>query len=335
MIYIETHSLDPTWNLAFEEYCLKELVQFERIMLLWQNDNAIIIGRYQNAENEVNLAAARELGTRIVRRPSGGGTVYHDLGNLNYTFIYPIEGLNRLDFSFYAAPMVKALNKIGVPAEIRGRNDLLLDGKKISGTAQRIYKGRLMHHGTLLYDSDLDALERVLHVDSEKVASKGVASIRSRVTNIKHHLPEGQFNDVREFWQALLAAFSEEDPLTPFNLTPEMLAGVETLQKEKYQTWEWNFGRAPAFEYQNSRRFPNGKLEIQVNVKKGLIQACKISGDFMGLKDLEPLESALEDIKYNPADVRAALDRIDLPFYLGGIGAEEFVQCMFEGTQIA
>jgi lipoate-protein ligase A len=332
MIYIETHSLDPTWNLAFEEYCLKELVQFERIMLLWQNDNTIIIGRYQNAENEVNLAAARKMGTQIVRRPSGGGAVYHDLGNLNYTFIYPIEGLNRLDFSVYAEPMVTALNRIGVPAEIKGRNDLLLDGKKISGTAQRIYKGRLMHHGTLLYDSDLDALESVLQVDTAKVASKGVASIRSRVINIKDHLPDGRFEDVHAFWQALLAAFSEQEPITPFELTPDMLAGVEALQKEKYQSWDWNFGRAPAFEYKNSRRFPGGKLEIQVDVKKGLIQACKISGDFMGLTELDPLEAKLEGLRYNPEDVRTALDGLNLSRYLGGITAEEFIQCLFEGT---
>ncbi len=330
MIYIETHSLDPTWNLALEEYCLKELVQFERILMLWQNDNAIIIGRYQNAENEVNFAAARKLGTRIVRRPSGGGAVYHDLGNLNYTFIYPIEGLNRLDISVYAAPMVKALNKIGVPAEVRGRNDLLLNGKKISGTAQRIYKGRLMHHGTLLYDSDLDALESVLQVDSAKITSKGVASIRSRVANIKAHLPAGQFEDIHAFWQALLQAFSEQEPVTPFELTPEMLAEVEALQKEKYQSWEWNFGRAPAFQYQNSCRFPNGKLEIQVNVKKGVIQECKLSGDFMGMADLEPLENALAGIKYHPEDVRAALEGLKLPFYLGGIDTEEFLQCLFE-----
>ncbi|MDY6873853.1 MAG: lipoate--protein ligase [Chloroflexota bacterium] len=334
MIYIETNSLDPTWNLAFEEYCLKELTQYERIMLLWQNDNAIIIGRYQNAEKEVNLKAAKALGTQIVRRPSGGGAVFHDMGNLNYTFIYPIEGLNRLDFSVYAEPMVKALNKIGVPAEIRGRNDLLLDGKKVSGTAQRIYKGRLMHHGTLLYDSDLDSLENVLQVDSSKIASKGVSSIRSRVTNISEHLPVGKFENIQAFWQALLAAFAEEEPLTTFEPTPDMLAEIRTLQKEKYQSWDWNFGRAPAFEYKNNHRFPKGNLEIQVNVTKGRIQACKLSGDFMGLVELDPLEAALQDVKYHPEDVRAVLDNIDLSHYLGGITADEFIQCLFEGTRL-
>ncbi|QRN83389.1 lipoate--protein ligase [Chloroflexota bacterium] len=335
MIYIETNSTDPTWNLAFEEYCLRELVQFERILLLWQNDNAIIIGRYQNAESEINLEAARTLDTKIVRRPSGGGAVYHDMGNLNYTFIYPIDGLNRQDISVYAEPMVKALNRIGVPAEIKGRNDLLLDGKKISGTAQRIQKGRLMHHGTLLYDSNLDSLEGVLQVDKAKVASKGIASIRSRVTNIKEYLPEGQFEDVQAFWRALLDAFSEEEPLTPFELTDEMLAEVEKLQKEKYQSWEWNFGNAPAFEYKNSQRYPFGKLEIQANIKKGLIEECKISGDFMGMADLDPLEEALMGVRYAPEDVRKVLDDLELSLYLGGITTDEFIQCLFEGTGVS
>ena len=335
MIYIETNSTDPTWNLALEEYCLKELVQFERILMLWQNDNAIIIGRYQNAENEVNLAAAREIGAKIVRRPSGGGAVYHDLGNLNYTFIYPIDGLNRQEIAVYAGPMVKALNQIGVPAEIKGRNDLLLDGKKISGTAQRIQKGRLMHHGTLLYDSDLDSLESVLQVDKAKVASKGIASIRSRVTNIKDYLPKGRFEDVQAFWQALLDAFDEEEPITRFELTPEMLAEVEKLQKEKYQSWDWNFGHAPAFEYKNSRRFPNGKLEIQANIKKGLIEEIKISGDFMGMADLDPLEDALRGVRYEPEAVQQVLADLELSLYLGGISADEFMDCFFEGTRVA
>lgn len=334
MIYIETNSLDPTWNLAFEEYCLKELVQFEKIMLLWQNDNAIIIGHYQNAENEVNIDAVQKFGAKIVRRSSGGGTVYHDLGNLNYSFIYPIEGLKRLDISVYAKPIVTALSKIGVPVEIQGRNDIVINGKKISGTAQRIHKGRLLHHGTLLYDSNLDVLQSVLQVDANKVASKGIASVRSRVTNIKEHLPEGQFKDIHAFWQALLDAFAEDEEITPYQLSPAMLAEVKNLQETKYQSWDWNFGRAPAFEFSNHKRFPGGKLEIQVNVKKGVIESCKVSGDFLGVVDLDELENTLQGTKYAADQVRQALQGLNLPMYLGSITTDEFVQCMFEGTSI-
>jgi lipoate-protein ligase A len=330
MIYIETQSLDPTWNLAFEEYCLKELRDFERILLLWQNANAIIIGHYQNAEKEINLDAVEKYGAQIVRRSSGGGTVYHDLGNLNYSFIYPIEGLKKLDISVYAAPMVKALQRIGIPVEVQGRNDLTIDGKKISGTAQRIHKGRLLHHGTLLFDSNLDILESVLQVDSSKVASKGISSVRSRVTNIKEHLPGGQFPDIQAFWQALLAAFAEEGTLTPYQLTPAMLSEVKALQESKYQTWDWNIGRAPAFEYNNSKRFPGGKLEIHVNVKKGVIQDCEITGDFLGVLDLDELENALVGTRHSAQEVGQVLETLDLPLFLGNITQDEFVQCMFE-----
>lgn len=330
MIYLETQSLDPTWNLAFEEYCLKELRQFNRILLLWQNANAVIIGHYQNAEKEIDLDAVEKYGAQVVRRSSGGGTVYHDLGNLNYSFIYPIEGLKKLDISVYAAPMATALQRIGIPVKVQGRNDLTLDGKKISGTAQRIHKGRLLHHGTLLFDSNLDILESVLQVDSSKVASKGIASVRSRVTNIKEHLPEGQFNDIQAFWQALLAAFAEDETITPYQPTPSMLAEVKALQESKYQSWDWNVGRAPAFEYNNSKRFPGGKLEIHVDVKKGIIRECEISGDFLGVLDLDDLEVTLQGTKYSAQHVRQALGTLDLPLFLGNITVDEFIQCMFE-----
>lgn len=330
MIYIETQSLDPTWNLAFEEFCLKELTQFNKILLLWQNANAIIIGHYQNAEREINLEVARKYDTQIVRRSSGGGTVYHDLGNLNYSLIYPIEGLKKLDTVVYAAPIVDALRRISIPVEIQGRNDLTLAGKKISGTAQRIQKGRLLHHGTLLYDSNLDILESVLQVDSSKVASKGIASIRSRVTNIKEHLPEGQFENIHAFWQALLTAFEEEEPLRPYELTSTMLEEVSALQRSKYQSWDWNFGRAPAFEYNNSKRFTGGKIEIHVDVSKGVIQECKITGDFLGVMDLDELEATLIGTKFQVDHVRKALGQLDISLFLGSITLEEFIQCLFE-----
>jgi lipoate-protein ligase A len=253
------------------------------------------------------------------------------LGNLNYSFIYPVDGLKKLDISVYATPMVTALQRIGVPVKVQGRNDLAIDGKKISGTAQRIQKGRLLHHGTLLFDSNLDILESVLQVDSTKIASKGIASVRSRVTNIKDHLPKGQFNNIQAFWQALLAAFSEEEALTPYQLTPSMLAEVKVLQESKYQSWDWNFGRAPAFEYNNSKRFSGGKLEIHVNVKKGIIQECEITGDFMGVLDLDEMENVLRGTKHSAQHVRQALGGLDLPLFLGNITMDEFIQCMFEG----
>lgn len=204
-IYMETGSVDPTWNLAFEEYCFTQMTEYPRIMLLWQNDNAVIVGRYQNAEREVNAQAAKNLGVKVVRRSTGGGAVYHDMGNLNYSFIMPVDDPESIDFTESAKPMVDALRSIGIQAESRGRNDIELDGRKISGTAQSYVKGRLLHHGTLLYDSNMAVLRDVLNVDASKIASKGIASVKSRVVNIKEAM--GWDTDMPAFWRDLLAAF--------------------------------------------------------------------------------------------------------------------------------
>ncbi|WP_119066334.1 lipoate--protein ligase [Aggregatilinea lenta] len=335
MIYMETKSLDPTWNLAFEEYCLTELTQYPEIMLLWQNENAIIVGRYQNAEKEVNVEAAQALGTRVVRRSTGGGTVYHDLGNLNYSFILSVDDPKSADLSVVAKPVVNALRRLGVPAEIQGRNDIVVDGKKISGTAQRFTRGRLLHHGTLLFDSDLSVLQSVLNVDATKIASKGIASVKSRVTNIKPYLPPDSSADIYAFWQALLAAFAEEQEIVRHTLSEQDLEQIKHLQQTKYRTWDWSTASAPAFEYVNSKRFPGGKLDICLDVKGGTIAECVISGDFMGLVSLDGLVSNLIGVKYHPADVLAALKLLDLSLFLGSITADDVVQAMFEGTLLA
>ena len=332
MIYIETKSLDPTWNLAFEEYCLTELTQFPKIMLLWQNDNAIIVGRYQIAESEINVEAAKAIGAKVVRRSTGGGTVYHDMGNLNYSFILPAgDRPKRVDISEVSRPMVNALNALGAPAEVKGRNDLVIDGKKISGTAQRYTQGRLLHHGTLLFDSDLTMLQSVLNVDRAKFVSKGVASVKSRVTNIKPHLAQ-ENHDLKTFWEALLAAFEADGKLERYEPTEDDLAKIRVLQETKYQAWDWSTGSAPAFEYSNSDRYTGGKLEVRLDVKRGIIEACQISGDFLGLVELDDLVNAIIGTKYQPDAVREVLGALNLSMFLGGITEDDVIQCMFKDT---
>ncbi|GAP21969.1 lipoate--protein ligase [Leptolinea tardivitalis] len=329
MIYLETNSLDPTYNLAMEE-AAQEWDQPEDIMMLWQNKNAIIVGRYQNAEKEINFKAARELNVQVVRRSTGGGTVYHDLGNLNYSFIRPIDYQKKLDLTTLSKPMEEALNLMGIPALAQGRNDITLDGKKISGTAQRIHCRRLLHHGTLLFDANLEVLQSVLNVDPSKIISKGISSVRSRVTNIKEHVSPEKYPDMASFWQALILAFSKEGPLTRMDPPEHLIEKAKMLQETKYQTWEWNFGKAPAFTYSNSKRFPGGNLEIDVNVENGLITACRICGDFLGLVELDDLENALVGCRYESAAIQANLSRLDLPLYIGSITEADFISCLFE-----
>ncbi len=328
MLYMETNSLDPTWNLALEE-AAQEWDQNEEIMMLWQNDNAIIVGRYQNAEKEINFDAANRLGVKVVRRSTGGGTVYHDLGNLNYSFIRPVDYTKKLEMTALSKPMEQALNFMGIPALAQGRNDITLEGKKISGTAQRIHSNRLLHHGTLLFDSNLDVLMSVLNVDPTKIISKGINSVRSRVTNIREHVSPEQFPDMKTFWSGLIDAFAKESPLTRVDPPAELLDKARFLQETKYQTWEWNFGSAPAFQYRNTKRYPGGNLEIDINVENGLISQCRICGDFLGLVELDELENSFIGLKFSETDVLKKLQAVDLSPYLGSITAEEVVDCLF------
>ncbi|MGI6404780.1 MAG: lipoate--protein ligase [Oscillospiraceae bacterium] len=328
MIYMETGSHDPTWNLAFEEYCLTQLTDCPEIMLLWQNHHSIIIGRYQNAESEVNANAVRELGVNVVRRSTGGGAVYHDLGNLNYSFIFPESG-EDLDIERICRPMIRALREMGIPAELQGRNDLAIQGQKISGTAQRLEKGRMLHHGTLLFDSDLQMLQKVLRVDHAKFQSKGASSVRSRVTNIKPFLPETV--SLSDFWQQLLDVFGREG-LEKRSLGEDDLARIRQLRDEKYRTWDWNYGQAPAFQYCNTQRYPGGKIQILFNITHGLIHSCKIQGDFLGLTAMEGLESLLVGLPFQRSAVEQRIKCLQLHLYLGKITLPQLLDCMFQGA---
>ena len=325
-IYLETGSCDPRWNLAFEEYILTHKREGD-YLLLWQNDNTIVIGQNQNAEAEINRSFVEAHGITVVRRMTGGGAVYHDLGNLNYSFITDAGDVSRLSMAAFTAPVVKALKALGLEAEASGRNDILVGGKKVSGTAQRLARDRVLHHGTLLFDSDPAMVAGALHVDPEKFRSKSAKSVRSRIGNIRPQLAEDM--DLQSFWAYLKGALAEGG-FAAGELTEAELAEVRRLKESKYDTWEWNFGRSPRFDFTNKRRFDGGTLEVGLEVGKGgVIQSAVFYGDFLSLTSLEPLAAALVGCPFRAETVRQILERFPLREMFGTLEEDQILETMF------
>ncbi|MBQ2739980.1 MAG: lipoate--protein ligase [Oscillibacter sp.] len=329
-IYLETGSCDPFYNLAFEEYVLTHRREGE-YLILWQNDNTIVIGQNQNAEAEINRSFVEAHDIRVVRRMTGGGAVYHDLGNLNYSFITDAGNAAELTMEVFTRPVVEALQALELTAEASGRNDILVNGKKVSGTAQRMTGGRILHHGTLLFDSDPDMVAGALHVDPEKFRSKSAKSVRSRICNIRPQLKRDL--TLEEFWGYLKTALAK-DGFVPGQLSHEELAEVMELKRRKYDTWEWNFGRSPKFDLTNKRRFSGGTLEAGFRVERGSIAEAAFFGDFLSLTSLEPLTQALVGCPFRQEDVRTVLSRFSLAELFGDIREEEILETIFHAGDL-
>jgi len=327
MKYIDSQSFNPYFNLALEEYMLKNPTIEEDVVFLWQNTPTIVVGNNQNTMEEINIPFAHEKEIKVVRRLSGGGAVYQDLGNLNFTFLMTLEKSANLDIKKFALPIVEALKRLGVPAEITGRNDITVEDRKISGNAQRLFRNKLLHHGTLLFDTDLDILSRVLQVGFDKIQSKGIKSIRSRVTNIKPYLT--QQKTIKEFRASVLRELFQEEKINQYLLSEDDLRQINQLVKDKYSTWEWNFGYSPPCTIKNSRRFPGGKVELFLDVEKGIIKNCHIFGDFLSLVDISEIENAFQDKRYHSETIKETLMKFDLTYYFGDISLPEIITVFF------
>ena len=330
MKYIKNSSNDPRYNLAFEEYCFKHLSREEDYVILWINGPAIIVGKNQNTIEEVNSDYVEENNIKVVRRITGGGAVYHDLGNLNFSIITSATGSERIDFKKYNIPIVKSLEKLGLNCELSGRNDMTLDGKKFSGIAQSVWKRRVLNHGTLLFDTKLDVLSSALNVKQDKIESKGIKSVKSRVTNIKEYLTDDV--DIFEFRDLLLNHIFAMEGLTPveYKLTEEELADIQKLFDEKYSTWEWNYGESPKSKYKNYKRYDFGSIEIRFDLLNGLIKDSKIYGDFFGTEDVALLQEKLNGVKYEKTEVAQAIEDEPIEKYFGNISKEDFIELMFQ-----
>ncbi len=327
MLYIESPSTNPHFNLALEQYAFENTPKGEPCLMLWQNDNAIIVGKHQNTVEEINGAYVREHGISVVRRLSGGGAVYHDLGNLNYTWIEDVGTTETLDLHKFCIPVAEALKAVGADVRISGRNDLTIDGKKISGNSQYIQGGRILHHGTLLFCSDLSVLGSALRVRGDKISSKGFKSIESRVTNIAPYLKQPM--DMRAFWQYLVQALAPSDDTKTVALTKEQISEIRRIQKERYETWSWNYGRSPSYSICKYRKIEGvGQIELCMDVSNGIIQSFETHGDYFGNGDTDALRNSLAGCRIKEDCLRLALRQIDLDACYKNINMEQFIELL-------
>ncbi|WP_338405300.1 lipoate--protein ligase [Streptococcus agalactiae] len=293
------------------------------------NDPAIIIGRHQNTIQEINKEFIDKNGIHVVRRLSGGGAVYHDLNNLNYTIISNNTQEGAFDFQTFSKPVIDTLAKLGVKAEFTGRNDLEINGQKFAGNAQAYYKGRMMHHGCLLFDVDMSVLGQALKVSKDKIESKGIKSVRARVTNIVDHLSDKI--TVQEFSDAILAQMKEEYPeMDEYVLSDAELSEIQAMRDNQFATWDWTYGKAPEYTIERGVRYPAGKITTYANVENSTIKSVKIFGDFFGVKPVDDIEKMLEGVRYDYKDVLAALKTVDTSQYFSRMTPEEITKAIVD-----
>ncbi len=329
IMFLESTSTDPFYNLALEQYVFDTLPRTNEYFMLWQNDNAIIVGKHQNTIEEINAPYVREKGIRVARRLSGGGAVYHDLGNLNYTFIRDAGPEEQLDFAAFCIPVIHTLSILGVEAELSGRNDITIGGKKFSGNAQYLREKRVMHHGTLMFDSHLSVLTQALNVSADKIESKGIKSVRSRVTNIREHLERDI--TMEEFKTILRRHMTEENRMEPYILSEHDLAAVRKLRDERYATWEWNYGSSPAYSIRKERRVEGcGKLQIYLEVEKGRITGFATRGDYFGADDASDIERAVLGKDANEQALKDALSHLDVGHYYKNLTADQLIEIILQ-----
>ena len=326
MRYLRNLSTDVYFNMAFDEYALEQLPLDEPLFFLWQNRSAVIIGLNQNAYAEVDIDYLHQHDIALARRITGGGAVYHDLGNLNYTIVGHSSDIER-DYPEYAQHMLHALQALGVQAELSGRNDILVDGRKVSGYAKRVYKDRLMVHGTLMYDVDIDCLTRVLTPPTNKLESKGIASVKSRVLNLREHLP--QFTDIGALTQALECHLSRQYQDEEYLLTEEQLAEIRAIAEIKFAKSSWIYGRSPNNSFCYSKRLPCGNVAVYMDIKKGVITQCSITGDFLGNTPIANIENLLLGCLYERTALQQRLSPLNMQDYLDNTDNETFINLLF------
>ena len=325
MLCINDHHTDPYFNLAAEEYTLRNFA--DNCFMLWRNDPSVIVGRHQNSLAEINLDYVKQNRIKVVRRLSGGGAVFHDLGNLNFTFIENAKSDQLINFQKYTQPIIAVLHLLDVDARFEGRNDLVIDGKKFSGNAEHVFRNRVLHHGTLLFASELTDLSGALNVNPAKFTDKAIKSVRSRVTNISSHLKKPL--ELETFREMILQYMMNNLPnCKPYSYTDDDINSIRRLRDEKYAKWDWNFGQSPGYNMMNSLRTNGGNLEVHLDVQNGIIKNIRFFGDFFNIGEIPELERLLAETPHNETAIRQKLQQIRISDYLVNVTEDEMIRCM-------
>lgn len=328
MQHVINSCTDPCFNLALEEYFLKQPPIADDIVILWRNNPTVVIGRNQNIAVEINQPFIAKNHIQVVRRLSGGGAVYHDLGNLNFTFITTPKSNSYNEFARLTLPVIDALSEFGVNAKFTGRNDLTIDNQKFSGNAQYLYHGRLMHHGTILFDTNLTVLSQALSGSKSKFSTHSVPSVHSKVTTLKQHLPPNA--SLTDFEGILLKSiFSHSDtPYQNYDLTPLDLQTIETLS-QRYRDPSWTYGSQPPYNFSSKKTFPGGTIELLLDIHNDTIINCKFYGDFFATRDINELEATLCGTILTNDAVLKVLTKWLNKYPIHGIEPDDLLSCFF------
>ncbi|HPK05660.1 MAG TPA: lipoate--protein ligase [Bacteroidales bacterium] len=326
MICIRRTETDPYFNIAAEEYVLHEFT--DDCFMLWRNEPSVIVGKHQNTLAEINYDFVAQNKIKVVRRISGGGAVFHDLGNINFTFIMNGQPGQLVDFRKFTQPIIDVLATLDIEAKFEGRNDLTIDGKKFSGNAEHVFKNRVLHHGTLLYRSTINNLADALNVDPDKFRDKAIKSVRSRVTNISEHLKEEL--EIEDFISLVMNHILEMYPNAElYQFSDQDRKIIQELVQTKYGTWDWNYGYSPKYNFKKSIRTNGGKVEFNFDVKDGIIEKANIYGDFFSRANIHDLEQALIGIPHREKEVLKVLGSFEIGTYFKNITLEELIPALF------